>query len=125
MALFFYRASPASQTSSAAGVKQPTTPPRPLTARTWASTTPTILSHAAFTKLCTPTPVSSSSRRGPPVMMPPLEKFLCCMHLKRHLSRVIQGEDPVRGFAWQTFSLAQMKIHEEVFMLTARSLRQE
>ncbi|XP_068687346.1 mediator of RNA polymerase II transcription subunit 14-like isoform X2 [Montipora foliosa] len=90
-----YRASPASQTSSSAGVKQPTTPPRPLTARTLASTTPTILSHAAFTKLCTPTPVSSSSRRGPPVMMPPLEKFLCCMHLKRHLSRVIQSEEPL------------------------------
>ncbi|XP_015775975.1 PREDICTED: mediator of RNA polymerase II transcription subunit 14-like [Acropora digitifera] len=90
---FSIRPSPSSQTSSGSGLKQPTTPPRPLTARTWASTTPTILSHAAFSKLCAPNPVSSTSRRGLPVMVSSLEKFLCCVYLKRHLTRVIQNEE--------------------------------
>ena len=92
---FSIRPSPSSQTSSGSGLKQPTTPPRPLTARTWASTTPTILSHAAFSKLCAPNPVSSTSRRGLPVMVSSLEKFLCCVYLKRHLMRVIQNEELV------------------------------
>lgn len=92
---FSARPSPSSQTSSGSGLKQPTTPPRPLTARTWASTTPTILSHAAFSKLCAPNPVSSTSRRGLPVMVSSLEKFLCCIYLKRHLLRAIQTEEPV------------------------------
>ena len=77
---------------SGSGLKQPTTPPRPLTARTWAATVPTILSHKALIKLCTPVPVPCSVRHGPPVMVSPLERFLCCMHLKRHLTRCIQDE---------------------------------
>lgn len=81
------------QAPTGTGLKQPTTPPRPTTARTWAATVPTILSHAAFTKLCSPSPVLTSVRRGPPVVLSPLERFLCCMHLKRHLTKVIQSED--------------------------------
>ena len=90
---FISRATPTPQAPSGTGLKQPTTPPRPMTARTWAATVPTILSHAAFTKLCSPAPVLTSVRRGPPVMLSPLERFLCCMQLKRHLTRVIQSED--------------------------------
>ncbi|XP_078381041.1 mediator of RNA polymerase II transcription subunit 14-like isoform X2 [Oculina patagonica] len=88
-----YRQPQNPQAPSGTGLKQPTTPPRPLTARTWAATVPTILSHAAFTKLCNPAPVLTTLRRGPPVLLSPLERFLCCMHLKRHLTRVIQGEE--------------------------------
>lgn len=37
--------------------------------------------------------MSSTSRRGLPVMVSSLEKFLCCVYLKRHLMRVIQNEE--------------------------------
>ena len=109
MYLIIPRTTLTSQAPSGTGLKQPTTPPRPMTARTWAATVPTILSHAAFTKLCSPVPVLTSVRRGPPVMLSPLERFLCCMHLKRHLTRVIQSEDAadkrVCG-SWFFFSLS-------------------
>ena len=85
---------------SGSGLKQPTTPPRPLTARTWAATVPTILSHKALIKLCTPVPVPCSVRHGPPVMVSPLERFLCCMHLKRHLTRCIQDELSTKVSNW-------------------------
>ncbi|XP_022785059.1 mediator of RNA polymerase II transcription subunit 14-like isoform X3 [Stylophora pistillata] len=88
-----YRPSPTPQPMpSGTGLKQPTTPPRPLTARTWAATVPTILSHKALIKLCTPVPVPCSVRHGPPAMVSPLERFLCCMQLKRYLTRIIQDE---------------------------------
>ncbi|XP_048587940.1 mediator of RNA polymerase II transcription subunit 14 isoform X3 [Nematostella vectensis] len=68
--------------------KLPTTPPRPLIARGWALTTPTILSHAAFTKLCSP--VMSVGRHG---NVSPLEMFMGSMFLKKHFSRAAASDD--------------------------------
>ncbi|EDO35223.1 predicted protein [Nematostella vectensis] len=72
--------------------KLPTTPPRPLIARGWALTTPTILSHAAFTKLCSP--VMSVGRHG---NVSPLEMFMGSMFLKKHFSRAAASDDLVRS----------------------------
>lgn len=95
----FNRPSPSTQASTGAAQRQATTPPRQLTARTWTAAAPTILSHSAFTKLCSPAPMTSASiRRSQPVMLSPLERFLCCVHLKRHLTRVVQNEESVSSW---------------------------
>lgn len=79
---------PFRQNPPVSGPRQPTTPPRPLIARPWASTTPTILSHTAFNRLCSP--VVRYDRN-----VCQLEMFLGSMFLKKHLCRAIQGDELV------------------------------
>ncbi|XP_031550485.1 mediator of RNA polymerase II transcription subunit 14-like [Actinia tenebrosa] len=80
-----YRQNPAVSGPS----RQPTTPPRPLIAKPWASTTPTILSHTAFNRLCSP--VHRYDRN-----VSHLEMFLGSMFLKKHLCRAIQGDELIQ-----------------------------
>ncbi|ESO84116.1 hypothetical protein LOTGIDRAFT_211073 [Lottia gigantea] len=63
-------------------------PSRILPRKSWAASIPTLLSHDAFDKLLTPVVIPGSS----PVLLSPLERFLGCNFLKRHLNRLIHQE---------------------------------
>ncbi|KAL3884058.1 hypothetical protein ACJMK2_030281 [Sinanodonta woodiana] len=64
-------------------------PSRILPSRFWAASIPTLISHDAFDKLTTPGPLQQIPF---PIPASPLERFLGCVYLKRHLSRFIQNE---------------------------------
>lgn len=67
-------------------------PSRILPQRAWAAAVPTLLSHEGLTKLLT-----ASMLPGYTQFLPasPLERFFACVHLRRHMQRVIQSETPV------------------------------
>ena len=67
-------------------------PSRILPQRAWAAAVPTLLSHDGLTKLLT-----ASMLPGHTQFLPasPLERFFACIHLRRHMQRVIQSETPV------------------------------
>ncbi|XP_052810781.1 mediator of RNA polymerase II transcription subunit 14-like isoform X2 [Mya arenaria] len=64
-------------------------PSRILPQRQWAASTPTLLSHEAFDTLLKPTPIQQL-----PLHMPlsPLERFLGCKFIRRHIVRAISQE---------------------------------
>ncbi|XP_071949525.1 mediator of RNA polymerase II transcription subunit 14-like [Antedon mediterranea] len=68
-------------------------PSRTLPQRSWAGSIPTILSHDALHKLCTPaTPGGLASTTGAaPYQCCPLERFLSAIYLKKHLLRVLHA----------------------------------
>uniref|UniRef100_A0A1B0CC39 Mediator of RNA polymerase II transcription subunit 14 n=1 Tax=Lutzomyia longipalpis TaxID=7200 RepID=A0A1B0CC39_LUTLO len=86
------RPSPRSGQSPDHKQQQPTTPhlSRVLPARSWAGAVPTLLSHEAFDTLCRPCPHPQKDIPGPDLS--PLERFLGCVYMKRHLQRFIQNE---------------------------------
>ncbi|XP_025098562.1 mediator of RNA polymerase II transcription subunit 14-like isoform X2 [Pomacea canaliculata] len=63
-------------------------PSRILPQRAWAAAVPTLLSHEMLTKLLTASPLQGTQ------FLPasPLERFFACVHLRRHMQRVIQSE---------------------------------
>ncbi|KAK7108033.1 mediator of RNA polymerase II transcription subunit 14-like isoform X2 [Littorina saxatilis] len=67
-------------------------PSRILPQRAWAAAVPTLLSHEGLTKLLT-----ASMLPGYTQFLPasPLERFFACVHLRRHMQRVIQSEAPL------------------------------
>lgn len=58
---------------------------RILPARSWAAAVPTLLTHEALDTLCRPGPLFGM---GPNIC--PLERFLGCVYMKRHLQRAIK-----------------------------------
>ncbi|XP_033107464.1 mediator of RNA polymerase II transcription subunit 14-like [Anneissia japonica] len=67
-------------------------PTRSLPHRSWAGSIPTILSHDALHKLCTPTPTGTiNTGLGTPYQCCPLERFLSAIFLKKQLQRVLLG----------------------------------
>ena len=74
---------------------------RMLPQRFWAASIPTALSHEAFARLLTPAAApsgGSGGAGGPPVIQCcPLEKFLGCVYLRRHLLRLISSDENVSG----------------------------
>lgn len=81
---------------------------RVLPARSWAGATPTLLTDEALETLCRPGPHPQKEIPGPD--MCPLERFLGCCFMRRHLQRFIQTDDFVSAadfilelsVAWQT-----------------------
>lgn len=65
--------------------------------RPWATLVPTILSHEALDKLLTPTAGMSSVSGG--IHCSPLERFLGCTFLKRHMLRIVTSDEAVRNVA--------------------------
>ena len=67
---------------------------RVLPQRSWAGAIPTLLTHEAFDALCTPAAISAADD-GPSsaAMLSPLERFLGCVYMRRHLQQVIQKGD--------------------------------
>ncbi len=63
--------------------------------RSWAASIPTLLSHEAFIKLLTQTPVSSTHGVPPSVPCCPLERFLGSVFLRKHMQRVVTSEESV------------------------------
>lgn len=68
---------------------------RVLPARSWAGATPTLLTDEALDTLCRPGPHPQKDIPGPDLC--PLERFLGCGFMRRHLQRFIQHEDCVRN----------------------------
>lgn len=66
---------------------------RVLPARSWAGAVPTLLTHEALDSLCRPTPHPQKEIPGPEQC--PLERFLGCVYMRRHLQRFIQSEEYV------------------------------
>lgn len=66
---------------------------RVLPARSWAGAVPTLLTHEALDTLCRPSPHPQKEISGPELS--PLERFLGCVSMRRHLQRFIQAEYPV------------------------------
>ncbi|XP_076466284.1 mediator of RNA polymerase II transcription subunit 14-like isoform X3 [Babylonia areolata] len=64
-------------------------PSRILPQRAWAAAVPTLLSHEGLTKLLTASMLPAHSQFLP---ASPLERFFACVHLRRHMQRVIQSE---------------------------------
>ncbi|KAL8611339.1 hypothetical protein ACOMHN_014394 [Nucella lapillus] len=64
-------------------------PSRILPQRAWAAAVPTQLSHEGLTKLLTASMLPAHSQFLP---ASPLERFFACVHLRRHMQRVIQSE---------------------------------
>ncbi|KAI0224052.1 Mediator of RNA polymerase II transcription subunit 14 [Lamellibrachia satsuma] len=71
-------------------------PSRMLPQRSWAGSIPTVLSHDALNRLLSPSypPISGSTITV--IRCCPLERFLCCMYLRRYLQRTIQSEDSLQ-----------------------------
>ncbi|KAL5011139.1 hypothetical protein ScPMuIL_013444 [Solemya velum] len=70
-------------------------PARILPNRSWAASIPTLLSHNGFDQLLTPDQ-PSTQHLSPAVGAPhtsPLERFLGCVHLRKHIPRVLQKDD--------------------------------
>lgn len=66
---------------------------RVLPARSWAGAVPTLLTNEALDTLCRPSPHPQKEINGPELS--PLERFLGCVSMRRHLQRFIQSEDCV------------------------------
>ena len=66
-------------------------PSRQLPQRPWAASIPTVLSHDAFNKLLSPVAPSMPGLAS----ISPLEHFLGCVSLSRHMRRVVQSDDSV------------------------------
>lgn len=66
---------------------------RVLPARSWAGAVPTLLTHEALETLCRPSPHPQKDFVGPELS--PLERFLGCVSMRRHLQRFIQSEECV------------------------------
>lgn len=64
-----------------------------LPARSWAGAVPTILTNEALETLCRPSQHPQKEIAGPELS--PLERFLGCVSMRRHLQRFIQSEDCV------------------------------
>src|SRR6218665_974297 len=62
--------------------------------RPWATLVPTILSHEALDKLLTPVAGTSIGSGG--IQCSPLERFLGCTYLKRHMLRIVTSDEAVR-----------------------------
>lgn len=79
-------------------------PSRILPQRAWAAAVPTLLSHEMLTKLLTASPLQGTQ------FLPasPLERFFACVHLRRHMQRVIQSETSVSIGCW--FCLCMMML---------------
>ncbi|WAR07451.1 MED14-like protein [Mya arenaria] len=77
-------------------------PSRILPQRQWAASTPTLLSHEAFDTLLKPTPIQQL-----PLHMPlsPLERFLGCKFIRRHIVRAISQEKHVACPPYKSNSL--------------------
>lgn len=73
-------------------------PSRILPQRSWAASVPTLLSHDALFKLLTPGLLPGMSGLvGATAMCCPLERFLGCVFLRRHMVRVVQSEDSLHN----------------------------
>ena len=77
---------------------------RVLPQRAWAASLPTLLSHEAFERLLTPS-VLSNAERIPGNLMSPIERFLCCVHLRRIMQRYCQTLEQVRNFSSKANSM--------------------
>lgn len=64
---------------------------RVLPARSWAGATPTLLTDEALETLCRPGPHPQKEIPGPDLC--PLERFLGCCFMRRHLQRHIQQDE--------------------------------
>ncbi|XP_052229673.1 mediator of RNA polymerase II transcription subunit 14-like [Dreissena polymorpha] len=64
-------------------------PSRILPQRQWAASTPTLLSHQAFDTLLRPSSIQQLAMHVP---LSPLERFLGCNFIRRHIIRVISQE---------------------------------
>lgn len=75
--------------SSASDYKAGVHVSRVLPQKAWAGAVPTLLTHQTFDLLCTP----SIHPSGVPGMhIPPLERFLACVYMKRQLQRFLQND---------------------------------
>lgn len=63
---------------------------RVLPQKSWAGAVPTLLTHEALDLLCTPSP-HPGGLPGPDFS--PLERYLGCVYMRRHLQRFIQSND--------------------------------
>ena len=70
-------------------------PSRILPQRSWAGSIPTVLSHDALNRLLSPGFPPVGGGAVPAIRCCPLERFMCCMFLRRYLQRAIQSEDSV------------------------------
>ena len=81
------------------GVVNP--PSRILPQRSWAASVPTLLSHDALFKLLTPGLLPAGSNTGgATALCCPMERFLGCVFLRRHMGRVVQSEESV-SISWK------------------------
>jgi len=78
-------------------------PSRILPQRQWAASTPTLLSHEAFDSLLKPTSLQQLPLHVP---LAPLERFLGCNFIRRHIVRVISQEKHVCGRMLLIFTVA-------------------
>lgn len=67
-----------------------------LPARSWAGAVPTLLTHEALDTLCRPSSHPQKEMTGPELS--PIERFLGCVSMRRHLQRFIQSEECVNNF---------------------------
>ncbi|KAJ6633734.1 Mediator of RNA polymerase II transcription subunit 14 [Pseudolycoriella hygida] len=76
---------------------QPMTPhvSRVLPPRSWAGAVPTLLTHEALDSLCRPSPHPQKEIPGPEQC--PLERFLGCVYMRRHLQRFVHSEEYLQG----------------------------
>ncbi|XP_074645605.1 mediator of RNA polymerase II transcription subunit 14-like isoform X2 [Tubulanus polymorphus] len=68
-------------------------PSRTLPQRSWAASIPTVLSHEALNKLLMPAPTPQGQQGTGFLNYCPLEKFLGCVFMRRHLQRLVQAEE--------------------------------
>jgi mediator of RNA polymerase II transcription subunit 14 len=66
--------------------------------RAWAGAVATLLPVGALEVLCTPCEPPTGA---PGPLLAPLERFLGCVYMRRHLQRFIQQEDTVNTFYYQ------------------------
>ena len=78
-------------------------PSRILPQRQWAASTPTLLLHEAFDSLLKPTSLQQLPLHVP---LAPLERFLGCNFIRRHIVRVISQEKHVCGRMLLIFTVA-------------------
>jgi len=80
------------------GLAQPTSL-RVLPQRSWAASIPTVLSHDALERLLSPSPAAqvggASVSQATPIECCPLERFLGCVYLRRHMLRIVQSEESI------------------------------
>lgn len=99
-------------------------PSRILPQRSWAASFPTLISHEAFDNLLTPNKLQSMPFS---VLTSPLERFLGCVFLRRHLPRIIQNLDQLRQLPTTeahvvTFKVESLQFRVNFNMTTLQTL---
>lgn len=85
---------------------------RILPQKAWAASVPTLLSNEAFDTLLTPNLLP-----GALCSVSPLERFLGCAFLRKHLPRIIQAEDEVRGLQARASNLISREGGHRLFQI--------